>query len=262
MATTEPVELKLERHTWLEVRDLIADGFTTVLIPCGAVEQHGPHLPLFVDAEHAEILAEQVAQRLGHALVAPTIRVGCSNHHMTFAGTVSVTRSTLQAILSDYVTSLARHGFTRILVLPAHGGNFSPIQEMLSPLRELVDPSVEIHAFVDLEGFLDVWRSTIERLAGRGSQVGGHADIAESSLMLLLHPALVRRNTAEPGYGGDLGLDQLKQIIDTGLSSVSANGILGDPTGMTPELGRACLDEMSTFAASCFESMLGSKGSE
>ena len=94
--------LFLERMRWPQVRAAIESGTTTVVVPCGAVEQHGPHLPLFVDAEHGTKLGEEVARRLGRALVAPTIRVGCSDHHMSFAGTISLRQGTFTAVCRDY----------------------------------------------------------------------------------------------------------------------------------------------------------------
>ena len=69
--------LLLEELTWPEVGQAIEGGFTTVLVAVGAVEQHGPHLPLLVDAARGDRLALEVARRLGQSLVAPTIRVGC-----------------------------------------------------------------------------------------------------------------------------------------------------------------------------------------
>ncbi len=117
-------ELCLEKLTTLEVADLIAGGFRQVVVPCGAVEQHGPHMALSMDACHAEALAIRVAAALGETLIAPTIRVGCSPHHMDFAGTVSLEPNTFVAICRDYCASLARHGFERILFFSGHIGNF------------------------------------------------------------------------------------------------------------------------------------------
>ena len=71
--------LLLEEMTWPEVERAIARGFTSVVVAAGAVEQHGPHLPLLVDAVRGDRLALEVARRLGKTLVAPTIRVGCSD---------------------------------------------------------------------------------------------------------------------------------------------------------------------------------------
>ncbi len=123
------LEIQLEKLRSPEIRERIEAGWKTALFACGAVEQHGPHLPLFMDAEHGSRLAVEVARRLGQALVAPTIRVGCSEHHMAFSGTITLRQETFEAIVTDYVTSLTRHGFERILILPTHGGNFAPLLE-------------------------------------------------------------------------------------------------------------------------------------
>ena len=82
--------LLLEELTSPEVKRALQDGYATVVVAVGAVEQHGPHLPLLVDAVRGDRLALEVARRLGDALVAPTIRVGCSEHHMAFPGTLSI----------------------------------------------------------------------------------------------------------------------------------------------------------------------------
>ncbi len=103
-------EIFLERMTSPAVRAAIDEGRTTAVVACGAVEQHGPHLPLFMDAEHGVWLAEEVARRLGNALVAPTIRVGCSEHHMRFAGSMSLRVDTFKALCYDYCVSLSRQG--------------------------------------------------------------------------------------------------------------------------------------------------------
>ena len=108
----------LEEMTWPEVGDAVASGRTTVVVAVGAVEQHGPHLPLLVDAARGDRLAVEVARRMNGALVGPTIRVGCSEHHMGFPGTLTIRTSTLEAICMDYVVSLDRHGFDRVCFVP------------------------------------------------------------------------------------------------------------------------------------------------
>ena len=142
--------LLLEEMTWPEVEAAINLGTTTVVIAVGAVEQHGPHLPLLVDAVRGDRLAVEVARRLGNSLAAPTIRVGCSEHHMGFAGTLTLRRSTLEAICTDYAVSLARHGFTRLCFVPSHGGNFGPLEEMLPDLRAAVGPDCKVDAYTCL----------------------------------------------------------------------------------------------------------------
>jgi creatinine amidohydrolase len=170
-------ELALERMTSPQVRAALDAGRTVAVFACGAVEQHGPHLPLFMDAEHGSRLAEEVARRLGNALVAPTIRVGCSEHHMGFAGSLSLRVETFEAICRDYCVSLARHGFRFICIIPSHGGNFAPLESMLPRLNDAAGPGVQVVAFTDLPAQIELWRRVVEEEASLGSRVGGHADI-------------------------------------------------------------------------------------
>ena len=109
-------------------------GRDTVVIAFGATEQHGPHMPLAVDALLGDHLAQLVADRL-EAFVAPTVRIGCSSHHLDFPGTLSLEDETFHAIVADVVSSLARGGFARVIILPTHGGNFAPLAAALEKLE-------------------------------------------------------------------------------------------------------------------------------
>ncbi|MGD8321227.1 MAG: creatininase family protein [Gemmatimonadota bacterium] len=243
----------LDEMTWTEVEQALEEGRTTVVVAVGATEQHGPHLPLRVDATRGDWLAVAVAERLGdHALVAPTIRVGCSEHHMSFAGTISLRRSTLEALCMDYCVSLARHGFRRICLVPSHGGNFGPLRDMLDDLNRAVAPDCSVQAYTNLEGFLKVWVKAVQEVVGMGDRVGGHADIAESSEMLVLRPDLVRKGKAEPGYMKGVDPDLFVRIFRDGLRTVTPNGILGDSRGMSAAIGKRCLERSADALASAF----------
>ena len=113
----------LEEMTWPAVRDAIAAGKTSVVFACGAIEQHGPHLPLATDAYLGTAIAERAARIAGNTLVAPTLRPGLSEHHMDFPGSLTLRFETFMAVLEDCCVSLASHGFTRIVIFPSHGGN-------------------------------------------------------------------------------------------------------------------------------------------
>jgi creatinine amidohydrolase len=252
----EPDPLLLEHLTWPEIELAITRGTVTVIIPVGSVEQHGPHLPLMVDAERGTALGLRVAQALEDAFVAPTIRVGCSEHHMGFAGTITLRPQTLEALLTDYCVSLARHGFQRLCILPSHGGNFEPIEEMLPRLREAVagvDEECEVLAFTDLLGIVGVWRWLVEEETGMGDRVGGHADIAESSEFLHLHPALVRVGREEAGSVLELNEAVLEQIFEKGFRAITTNGILGDARGMDADLGEKLLDATARTISEYFQ---------
>jgi len=247
----DDLELELERLRSPDVRARIQAGWTTVLFACGAVEQHGPHLPLFTDAEIGTHLALGVARRLGLTLVAPTIRVGCSDHHMAYAGTLSLRRETFEAVARDYVASLARHGFDRILILPTHGGNFGPLKAMEDRLSQAALPAT-VAAYTDLMGLVELWRREAEAELGLGSRIGGHADIGETSVMVSLHPDLVRSDLAEIGFQGALTEDVVARLMRDGIGSLASNGIIGDARGATPVLGRRLLEALADEVAGVF----------
>lgn len=244
--------IELEHLTSPAIADALKGGSRTAVFACGAVEQHGPHLPLFVDAEHGTQLALGVAARLGNALVAPTIRVGCSDHHMAFAGSLTLRKTTFQALVRDYCASLAYHGFERICIIPSHGGNFGPLAEALPVLREEFG-EVQLQAFTDIIALMQVWKATVEDVAGLGDRVGGHADIAETAIMLALHSGRVDVDRAEEGFATGLERAEFDRIIKDGFKSVTPNGILGDARGATAEMGEVLISNLADTITLCFE---------
>jgi creatinine amidohydrolase len=231
----------LEHMTWPDIEAALAAGRTRVVVGVGAVEQHGPHLPLCTDAERGTRLAYEVARRLDDALVAPTIRVGCSEHHMAFPGTLTVRPSTLEAVCTDYCTSLARHGFRVICLVPSHGGNFAPLAAMLDRLNAAVAPEARVLLFADLLGFVQLWQQTVEAETGLGARVGGHADIAETSEMLAVRPELVHTDRAAVGYTEPVNAERLERLIREGFRTATPNGIIGDARGADAATGEACI---------------------
>ncbi len=248
-----PAEIRLERLTSPEVGAALEAGFTTVLVAAGAVEQHGPHMPMFMDAEHGDRLGPEIARRMGRTLVAPTIRVGCSEHHMAFTGTVTLERDTFLAVCRDYCSSLARHGFRRICFVPTHGGNFKPLQEGLAGLNEAAGPGCSVEAYTDLMEVIDTWRDVAESLVGMGDRVGGHADLAETAVMMAMHPGIVREDLAVAGYIPDptpeAQAELVERIIADGFATVTPTGILGDARDATPELGEALIAALADVIA-------------
>ncbi len=236
-----PTEL-LEEMTWPEVEARIAGGWTTVVVAAGAIEQHGPHLPLLVDAARGDRLALEVARRLGKALVAPTIRVGCSDHHLDFPGTLSLRPDTFRAVCIDYAASLARHGFRTLCFVPSHGGNFAPLAGMLDALRDAAGPGCEVRAYTDLHGFVALWEKAVRETAPElAERVGGHADIAESSEMLCIRPELVRREDAVAGFVAPFDDAVADRIFRDGFRALTPNGVLGDARGMSRSIGERCI---------------------
>lgn len=247
----------LEKMTFAEVQAALAGGRHDVVVPCGAVEQHGRHLPLDVDAVHADRLAEEVAERLGTALVAPTIRVGVSPHHMAFPGTISLRPETFEAVYADYCRSLAAHGFRTILCFSAHGGNFAPLAEMEQRLDDLVGPDCRVVVFADLLGLVEVWRSCVEDGGGRPDDVGGHADVAESSVYAHLRPGDVRTDQLARGYSGPVDDAVLERLFTGGIKALSDTGVMGDPHGFSAAIGARCVQRVADLIAAHFSERMG-----
>jgi creatinine amidohydrolase len=255
-----PATLHLESLTWPEVEEALARGWTRIVIPVGAVEQHGHHLPLSVDTLRGGETGRRVAVTMGNCLVAPTIPVGCSEHHMGFPGTLTLRRETLQGVVKDYVESLLRHGFDAIYVLPTHGGNFLPLRDLLPELQDGLPAGTSVLGYTDLEGFLEIWRSAIEEAGGDPSGVGGHAGLAESSEILVIRPDLVRRESAKPGVPGPPSPEILQRVFAEGFHAVTQVGVLGDPRTMSRKLGEACLAQVAQVVTADWKRQLGETG--
>jgi creatinine amidohydrolase len=224
---------ELDRMTWPEIRAEQQRGRDTVVIAFGATEQHGPHMPLATDALLGDHLARLVAESLG-AFLAPTVRIGCSEHHLEFPGTLSVSEETFRGIVGDVVRSLARGGFARVVLLPTHGGNFGPLAAALEDLGQV--PGVEIRALTDLAALLTIARVGAEEHGVPLGEGGIHAGEWETSMLMAIHPDLVHAERGEPGYTGDPE-GAIGAIFGSGVHTVAENGVIGDPARASAEHG-------------------------
>ncbi len=233
--------LRIEEMSWTEVKQAIEEGFRTIVFGVGSNEQHGPHLPLANDSLLGDWLADTVARRLGKALVAPTIRVGCSDHHMVFPGTISLKAETLENLVLDYCRTLAQHGVENIIIIPSHGGNFKPVAKAIEKVRKIV-PGVRVIGYTDLNRLLEVLLKASDRFGISRADSGAHAGEFETSMTLFLRPDLVDMRKAEKGFIGDVS-GRLDEIIEHGIIKVSRNGILGDATIADASRGEPYLTE-------------------
>lgn len=226
----------LQELTTLEVEERIRSGRTTAIVVAGSTEQHGPHLPLFTDSLQAFAVGERLARRID-ALLAPPITVGCSEHHIDFPGTITIPADLLVALVTEYCRSLAGAGFTRVVVLSTHGGNFKPLLDAEQEIQAAVGEGAEVLALCEVDPYLAALMSPA---AEAGLRMSGlpHADASETSVILALRPDLVHEDRYAAGFMGEI---PVQQIIGQGFSSVTPNGVLGDPSGASAEVGERCL---------------------
>jgi creatinine amidohydrolase len=189
----------LHLQTWPEV-DAYLKRKTAIIVPIGSTEQHGPTGLIGTDA----ICGEAVGRKLGEAtdtLVAPTIAVGMAQHHLAFAGSMTLRPSTLIAVVKDTVESLARHGFSHFYFVNGHGGNvapfgaaFSEIYAEASLMRASNRPTVRCR----LRNWYDSGRvREISRELYAGAE-GSHATPSEVSLTWAVYPQAVRKMKLDP----------------------------------------------------------------
>jgi len=205
----------LGERAWPEI-----DDRPTVLVPVGSTEQHGPHLPLDTDARVAAAVAARAAAGT-NLLVAPPIAYGASGEHEGFPGTVSIGHEALRLLLVELGRSAARWA-GRVLFVNGHGGNVPTLVDAVRLLRH--------------EGRDAAWLAC----APAGD---AHAGRTETSLMLALDPACVRPEWAA-GNTALLG-DLLPAMRAGGVAAVSANGVLGDPSGASQDEGERLLAAMA-----------------
>ena len=162
-----------------------------VVIPLGACEQHGPHLPVFVDSIQVSEIARRIEQRLSdQILLAPTLWLGCSHHHKDFAGTLTLPPSLYIQVIQEVVRSVLRAVFRRILLLNGHGGNTTPGTAALSELVAMDDAADD--AYLALATWWQIAGEVIRpEMVGVTQPVVAHAGAYETSLIMALRPDLV-----------------------------------------------------------------------
>jgi len=238
-----------------DVGAAIKKGFTTVVFAVGSNEQHGPCLPLSTDTVLGDALALAVAGKLGKALKAPTVSVGCSEHHMRFPGTVTLRKETLQGVVRDYVDSLAKHGFKRIVVLPSHGGNFGPLAEIADELKS-AHPGVKVVVYHDLQAFAGTMMKTGVSLGVSPEASGAHAGESEVSMMMHVAGGLVKKSMVSEsrGYLGKFDEEVTRRIFEEGIGALSPIGVLGDARGASAEHGKAYVGDLAEAIVKHIES--------
>ncbi|MGE3619549.1 MAG: mycofactocin biosynthesis peptidyl-dipeptidase MftE [Acidimicrobiia bacterium] len=197
-------------------------GRTLLAVPLGATEQHGPHLPVGTDTLVAEALADRLARARTDLVVAPALAYGSSGEHRGFPGTLSIGQAALELVVVELVRSA--DAFAGVVLVSAHGGNAEPLARAVATLGA--------------EG---------RRVLSWSPRVPGgdaHAGRTETSLLLALHPEVVRRDRVAAGETTALA-DLLPRLRSAGVAGVSGNGVLGDPRAATAAEGATLVAELA-----------------
>jgi creatinine amidohydrolase len=225
-----PDNVLMERMTSYEIRDAIAAGKTTVIVPSGGTEQNGPGMAIGKHNFRALANAQTIARRLGNALVASVIvytpegKYDPPQGHLRYPGTIGVPEDVYAGVVEGVVRSLKLHGFHDIVLIGDHGSDQAGQEAVAAKLNaEWARTNVRVHAITayyrgDPEG-------DAQEMMKRGikkEEIGNHADVRDTSQMLAIDPTMVRMNKLEAGNG--------------------KNGVEGDPRHASAEIGRVLID--------------------
>ncbi|MEO8136897.1 MAG: creatininase family protein [Betaproteobacteria bacterium] len=249
MENSAQPEVRWDRMTAPALVEAARDK-TVIIIPLGATEQHGPHLPTQVDwrlAYEVSLRAARLMHGRQRALVTPAIPFGMSEHHMSLGGTLTLNFATMAAVIGCVVRSAARHGFARIIVLNGHGGNIAALETIITELTiELKLPLVGATywqiAAASIRGILEQQTAVL------------HACEAETSMLQALSPEIVM--PLQPSFKSPLipGLSAIEGVNPgvyrwQQLQTRSKIGLIGETWAATPEKGNRLLEAISRDVA-------------
>jgi creatinine amidohydrolase len=230
---------ELARLTWPEAEEALAKA-RLALVPVGSCEQHGPHLTLDTDIAIAMAFANRLADDLGElAVVCPPLGYGLSEHHLSFAGTLTLRAATFAGFLADVVESLVRWRIKRVLIVNGHGGNVDAIRLSARAARR------DHGALV--AGVMWAQLGADEAARHARSERYGHACEIETSVAMVLAPGSLHADRiAEPRPAGraDPLTDPPAAFVDRPIwfHEWTADGALGDPRHASAEIGTAVVD--------------------
>ena len=220
--------------TWPEAQARLKE-VDVALLPVGAIEQHGPHLPLDTDAFDARYLAEQVAAhcRDPKPFVLPLIPYGVSYHHDDFSGTLSISNDAIAKVVYDIGIGAARNGITKLIIVNSHGGNSASLHFA----AQMINRDARIFTCVETGETSD---TDIERMAQTPGDI--HAGEIETSTTLATRPELVQLDKARkyvPRFSSRYLDFSSKRSVDwyARTARLSRSGVMGDPSKASKEKG-------------------------
>ncbi|MBV6624334.1 MAG: creatininase family protein [Rivularia sp. (in: Bacteria)] len=233
--------------TWNDVKAIPDKQNTVIIQPVGAIEQHGLHLPLAVDAAIGMGVLGKALEKLDTKIPAfalPMLYYGKSNEHWHFPGTITLSTETLSATLIEVGESVYRAGFKKFVLMNSHGGQPQVMQMVARDLHVKYDDFMVFPLFT--------WRVpniTKELLTPKEARQGMHAGDAETSIILALLPEQVQMDKAVAEYPPEPNTNLLspegKLPFAWTTKDLSKSGVIGDPTTATTEKGEQILESVS-----------------
>ncbi|MCW5659297.1 MAG: creatininase family protein [Burkholderiaceae bacterium] len=232
-----PDSVWLEDLTSAELRERIAGGTTTVLVPIGGTEQNGAHLVLGKHNVRVRLLAGRIAEQLGDALVAPVLAyvpegdIDPPTQHMRYAGTLSIPVAAFESVLEGAARSLRRHGFRHVVLLGDHGGYQASLERVAGRLNRAWG---RVNGVIFLAQYYRAAQAFDATLAARGytqQEIGRHAGLADTALAWAVDASLVRPQSLQPvpGVDGDprrasaeLGRSGVEHIVSASVAALRA----------------------------------------
>lgn len=244
-----PDTVFLEELTWTEVRDAIAAGTTTIIVPTAGTEQSGPHLVIGKHKYRMNAAAERIARALGNALVAPVMmyvpegEIDPPSGHMRYPGTISIPHDVFKAVLENAARSLRVNGFTDILLIGDSGPNQRGMQEVSEMLNnEWADDEYRVWFISDYYSSIGGFRqSLIDEGVTDENAAGNHAGLVDTATLLAVAPQHVRLDRMSVGRGMDI------------------DGMTGDATKATVEIGRQGVDRTFDAAMTQIRALMAKK---
>ncbi|MFQ5911179.1 MAG: creatininase family protein, partial [Thermoplasmata archaeon] len=214
---------------------------SVVIVPIGAVEEHGPHLPLCTDSIQPEYVASEVAQRMG-AFVAPPIRYGNCSTTRNFPGTISVSFDTMRSLAYDVVSELTRNGFKHVVLLSGHAGSLHMAALRLAAKKVVDERDVNVMV---VSGYEILYRSD------NVEEGDGHSGLMETSRVLAIRPDLVKSERPK----GESRIPKYQVLRNP---EKYWEGVSGDSANATIEKGREYNDFVIDELCRTIEGMRGS----
>lgn len=247
-------------HLWSELRadqlSALVNDETVALLPVGAIEQHGPHLPLSVDATLAEGMALEAVKRVRGAtvLLLPTLSVAKSDEHAGFPGVLTLDASTLQAVLTQIGESVARSGVRRLVFLNAHGGNVPVLQIVARALR------LKAQMLCVSAGWMSMGYPP-DLLPENEARDGIHGGFVETAAMLHFRSDLVAMERAKnfvPRSGAVAESNEVLRLVgpvSAGwiMADLNSEGAAGNAALATAVAGRAIVEHAAARYATLLE---------